>query len=53
MGWTDVDDPDADDLPPRQRQAFLKRRIQDLTAQLDRLNKLLSDDPAEDGQAPE
>jgi hypothetical protein len=53
MGWTDVDDPVADDLPPRQQQAFLKRRIQNLTAQLDRLNTLFSGDSAEDEQAPE
>jgi hypothetical protein len=53
MGWRDVDDPVADDLPPRQRQAFLRRRIQDLTAQLDRLKRLHSDDSAEDDQAPE
>jgi hypothetical protein len=51
MGSTDIDDPAADALAPRQRKAFLRRRIDELTAQLDRLNQLFSDesrDGAED-----
>jgi hypothetical protein len=50
MGWWGVDDPVADDLAPRQREAFLRRRIQDLTAQLDRLAKPFSGDSPEDEQ---
>jgi len=46
----DIEDPVADDLAPRQQQAFLRRRIQELTAQLDRLNKLFSGESGEDKQ---
>jgi hypothetical protein len=53
MGWANVDEPVADDLAPRQRQAFLRRRIQELTAQLDRLNKLFSAESGEEKQGGE
>lgn len=39
-----IDDLGASEVRPRRRRAFLTRRIRALTAQLDRLNQLLSDD---------
>jgi len=44
MGWGASQDPAGSDVTPRRRQAFLRRRIRDLTAQLDGVNQLLSDD---------
>ena len=52
-GWSDVDDPVADDLRPRQRHAFLRRRIQELTEQLDRLTKLFSGESGKENQDEE
>jgi hypothetical protein len=52
MGWTDIDDYAADDLAPRQRQAFLERRIRELTDQLDQLNKLFPSDSEGDTENP-
>jgi hypothetical protein len=40
-----AEDAGRSDVTPRRRQAFLRRRIRELTEQLDRLNQLLSDDP--------
>jgi len=37
-------DPAGSDVTPRRRQAFLRRRIGELTAQLDGVNQLLSND---------
>jgi hypothetical protein len=53
MGWRDVDDPLADDLAPRQRHAFLSRRIQELSEQLDRLNRLFSRESGKENQDEE
>jgi len=44
MGWRASQDPAASDVTPRRRQAFLRRRIRELTAQLDQVNRLLADD---------
>ena len=49
MGWRASQDLLSSDLTPRRRQAFLQRRIRELTAQLDRVNQLFSDDsPGDD-----
>ena len=42
MGRRAIDDPAGGDVTPRRRQAFLRRRIEELTAQLDRVNRLFS-----------
>jgi len=44
MGWRANQDPAGSDVTPRRGQAFLRRRIQELTEQLDGVNQLLSDD---------
>ena len=43
-----IDDPRADDLSAGRGQAFLKQRIRELTAQLDRLNRLFTGDSESD-----
>jgi hypothetical protein len=45
MGWRASQDDAGADVTPRRRQAFLRRRIRDLTEQLDGVNQMLSDDP--------
>jgi hypothetical protein len=42
MGRRAIDDAEGDDLTARGDQAFLRRRIDELAAQLDRLNERLS-----------
>lgn len=44
MGWRAIEDAAGNDATPRRQQAFLRRRIKELTAKLDRLNQLFSDD---------
>ena len=53
MGWRTRQDTDSSDVTPRRRQAFLRRRIRDLTEQLDAVNRLLSDDSRRDVQERE
>lgn len=53
MGGRDIDDPVADDPPPRERRAFLRRKIQELTEQLDRVNELFSGDSRDDAKDQE
>lgn len=47
MGRWAIGDPDADDLTAGPGQAFLRRRIKELTEQLDRLNRQLSGQSSE------
>ena len=49
MGRRASQDLPSSDVTPRRRQAFLQRRIRELTTQLDRVNQLLSDDSPGDG----
>ena len=44
MGWRASQDPAGSDVTPRRGQAFLRRRIRELTEQLDGVNQLISDD---------
>ena len=44
IGQRAIDDPAASDVTPRRTQTFLRRRIKEMTAQLDRINQLLSED---------
>jgi hypothetical protein len=44
MRWRAFDDGAGDDLTPRQQQSFLRRRIGELKAELDRMSELLSED---------
>jgi hypothetical protein len=44
MGWRASQGLPESDVTPRRRKAFLRRRIRELTAQLDGVNRLLSDD---------
>jgi len=44
IGWRASQDPAESDVTPRRRQAFLRRRIRELTAQLDGVSQRLSDD---------
>lgn len=44
IGWRAFDDGAGDELTPRQQQAFLRRRIGELKAELDRMSVLLSED---------
>ena len=53
MGGRASQDAAGSDLTPRRRQAFLRRRIQELTAQLDRVNKLFSGDSPDGTQDEE
>ena len=50
MGRRTIDDPSGGDVTPRRRQAFLRQRIEELTAELDRMNQLLSEDSREGAQ---
>jgi hypothetical protein len=43
MGRRAIEDPAGDDVTPRRRQAFLGRRIEALTEELDRVKTLLSE----------
>lgn len=53
MGWRTIEDPAGEDVTPRRQQAFLRRRIRELTAQLDRLNQLFSSDSRDGTQDQE
>jgi hypothetical protein len=50
MGWRAIEDAAGNDVTPRRQQAFLRRRIGDLTAQLDRVNQLFSGDSGDGTQ---
>jgi hypothetical protein len=47
MGWRTIQDSAQSDGSPRRMQAFLRRLIQELTAQLDGLNRSLSADSSD------
>jgi len=53
MGGRDIDDPVPDALPPRERRVFLRRKIQELTEQLDRVNELFSGESRDDAKDQE
>ncbi len=53
IGGRAFDDGAGDELTPRQQQAFLRRRIGELKAELDRMSELLSEDSQDETRDPE
>jgi hypothetical protein len=53
MSRSATEDPAGPDFTPRRGQAFLRRRIRELSEALDRLNQRLSNDSTGDDQDKE